>query len=402
MGTVWAARHEMLGRDFAIKFATLPVRAQPEARTRFLREAQNIGKLRHPNVVDVADFGEVEPGGGLYLAMELLEGQSLAERIEQSPLRPREATAIAAEVARGLAAAHAAGIVHRDIKPENIFLARGAHGGVIPKLLDFGISKQRKDETLATIGGQPVGTPAYMSPEQALGEDDIDHRSDVWSLGVVLYEMISGQHPFVAPNYQALLPKIAEEPAAPLAPSVPEPVRAIVEKCLEKRREDRFQDASALLEALERALAAMGEAQPGSLMIERVRVLASLRPPSSESLAPPGAARPSRSSRVRVVGAAAIALLFAAGALLWLRSRPAPTTEAPPPSPSSPGELPSPTTAAAAFPVPPSAAPATAAPLAASPVPTATVLPSADSSARKQRPQGGKTSRTTSVDNPGF
>src|SRR5262249_33337799 len=142
MGSVWAARHELLGRDFAIKFASIPAKAGPEARARFLLEAQTVGRLRDPNIVDVADVGEAEPNGGLYLAMELLEGQSLAERIKHAgPLLAHEALSVAIEVARGLGSAHAAGIVHRDIKPENIFLAKGSGRGVIPKLLDFGVSK---------------------------------------------------------------------------------------------------------------------------------------------------------------------------------------------------------------------------------------------------------------------
>src|SRR5262245_59490911 len=189
MATVWAAQHELLGKEFAVKLAQLSPRAGDDARARFLREAQIIARLRHPNVVDVADVGEISPGSpavGLYIAMELLDGMSLAAHIaDRGRLSAREAVTIAAEVAGGLSAAHHAGVVHRDVKPENVFLSRGPSGGFVPKLLDFGVSKARHEsDALATASGQLFGTPAYMSPEQALGELDVDHRTDIWSLGV--------------------------------------------------------------------------------------------------------------------------------------------------------------------------------------------------------------------------
>ena len=403
MGTVWAGRHELLGRDFALKFATLPVRAGPEVRARFLHEAQAIGRLRHPNVVDVADFGEVAPGGGLYLAMELLEGQSLAARIEeQGALRPAEAVAIATEIARGLAAAHAAGIVHRDIKPENIFLARGSRGGLVPKLLDFGISKQQQsDETLATMNGVPFGTPAYMSPEQALGLLDVDHRTDVWSLGVVLHEMLTGKHPFVAPNYQALMTKIAESEPSPLDASVPEVVRGIVARCLAKNARDRFADAEALAAALEDALAKIGAA--ADVGIERPRALPSLRPP--------GSPEPARSASTKRSPALAAALLVATGLVAGLvvigiragrDADPAPTT-APPPSALPTAEaLTTPRQTPPSQP-PPSALPAgtptlaPSAPRTANPV---TQAPSGSASGKASGSAGKKP--TTNVNDPGF
>jgi serine/threonine-protein kinase len=404
MGKVWAARHELLGRDFALKFATLPVRAGPEARARFMREAQTVGRLRHPNVVDVADFGEVEPGGGLYLAMELLEGASLAERIAQhGPLSPWEVASIAVEIARGLSAAHAAGIVHRDIKPENIFLARGPSGGVMPKLLDFGISKQKEDATLATISGQNLGTPAYMSPEQALGELDIDHRSDIWSLGVVLHEMLSGRHPFVAPNYQALLPKIADEPPSPLDEAVPAPLCRIVARCLEKRREDRYQDADAVGAALEEAINSLGQPAPVGLVVERTRSLPSLRPPGYASITrvaahPPRAA--ARRGPANAVALAVVVVLAASGLTLLYRNVVRDTGPANASSSSSsvamtaPSPSPAPLPSQAPPPPPtPTAAPSTA--QSAAPSPATTKPPRAQSTGGGKRPP-------TSVTNPGF
>ncbi|MFO0756114.1 MAG: serine/threonine-protein kinase [Byssovorax sp.] len=280
MGEVWAARHELLARDFALKVAAVPVRSGAQIRARFLREAQIIGHLRHPNVVDVADVGELEGSAHLYLAMELLEGQSLAERIDaRGPLDPSETLAIAIEICRGLAAAHAAGVIHRDIKPENIFLARGASGGIVPKLVDFGISK-RDGSAIVTLPGQLFGTPAYMSPEQALGELDIDHRTDLWSLGVVLFEMLTATHPFTAESYPALLPLIAEGPTPALPPEVPPSVQAIVQRCLEKSRKERFQSADALREALESAQSDIGApvSRRSTPPVERPHALPSYRP----------------------------------------------------------------------------------------------------------------------------
>ncbi len=250
MGTVWAARHELLGRDFALKFARVPSKTDPTVRARFQREAQLVGKLRHPNIVDVTDFGEVGPDGDFFLAMELLDGESLADRIAQhGPLDSYEAVTIGADVARGLSTVHAVGIVHRDIKPENIFLARSPTGTILPKLLDFGISKEWND-SLATQQGTLTGTPAYMSPEQANGETTLDPRTDIWSLGVVLYEMLTNRHPFVEPNYQALMSAIAERPHMPLPTSVPPALRRVIDRCLAKRPDDRFANGEDLASAL--------------------------------------------------------------------------------------------------------------------------------------------------------
>jgi serine/threonine-protein kinase len=264
MGTVWAARHELLGRDLALKICGAgerEARASKAGRDRdlFLHEVRTVGRLRHPNVVEIVDAGEAGRDR-LYLAMELLEGASLAERVAAGPLPPGDALAVAAEICRGLAAAHAAGVVHRDLKPENVFLSRGPGGGVVPKLLDFGVAYAG-----TTLPPGVFGTPAYMSPEQALGEERIDGRTDVWALGVVLYEMLTGRLPFEAETYLSLLPKIIEQPYPPLPPAVPAEVQTVVAGCLAKHRGDRYASAEAVLQAIERACTSLPTPEPASV-----------------------------------------------------------------------------------------------------------------------------------------
>ncbi len=389
MGTVWAARHELLGRDFALKFAHVTVHADPASRSKFQTEAQIVGKLRHPNIVDVTDFGEASEAGDCFLAMELLEGESLAERIEKhGPLDSYDAVTIAAEIARGLSAVHAVGIIHRDIKPENIFLAFSPTGAVVPKLLDFGISKEQSD-SLATQHAALTGTPAYMSPEQANGETKLDPRTDIWSLGVVLYEMLSGKHPFVAPNYHALMTAIAERPYVPLEPSTPEAVRRVVTRCLERRPGDRFATSEVLVGALEETLDAIdASATPHSLMQRRHRK------------------RTFRDKRWPLVGSVLLVMLVAAS-LVWLGNRtqvasvdlsPASTDVAPKPSqaPSS-----------ALFVVPlETLATSASATKATPPAPTATAAKrpttTAPTAPTAKRPTTGGKRPSTSVTNPGF
>jgi serine/threonine-protein kinase len=259
MSTVWAARHELLERDFAIKIAKISPPSETSTREHFLREARIVSRLHHPNIVAIVDAGNLDGRSEVYLAMELLYGQSLASRIAaRAPLPAAEVIAIVSEVCRGLSAAHAAGVIHRDIKPENIFLARMPSGGVVPKLLDFGVSSARG---IATLGhARSIGTPAYMSPEQALGRTT-DHRADVWALGVAMYEMLTGRLPFSAENYLALLPKIIESPIPPLPSSVAEEVRVVVQRCLQKDPGLRCSSADELFEALTQARAALPEAE---------------------------------------------------------------------------------------------------------------------------------------------
>jgi serine/threonine protein kinase len=252
MATVWRAVHTTLDRPVAVKFLeAVGVHARQLA-DRFLQEAKLAAGLRHRHVVDILDFGVLE-GGQPYMVMELLEGQSLADRYEEGPpVSDWEVVEIVTMVLSGLAAVHDAGILHRDVKPENIFLVQDADG-IFPKLLDFGVSKGFGGEGRITKTGAVVGTPQYMSPEQARGKKDIGLRSDLWSIGVVLYEGFTGQVPFDSENPGDVLISVATEEVPPLdelRPDLPASMIETVHRALSKNPEDRFNDAREMRDAL--------------------------------------------------------------------------------------------------------------------------------------------------------
>jgi eukaryotic-like serine/threonine-protein kinase len=265
MAAVWSARDESLNRDVAIKVGDGEVTARPDARERFLNEARSLQRLRHPNIVDMIDSGEL-PDGRLFIEFELLSGRSLEQHVEEDgALLPPRATCIAIEICRGLEAAHAIGVVHRDLKPANIFLHESASGGTVAKILDFGISRSYDEEGVSlsvTQTGVVMGTPQYMSAEQARGLDDIDLRTDVWGVGLILYEMMTTHRPFEGANYNALLYNIINVAPIPFARwgvTVPDALVAIVRKCLRKPRTMRYAQARELRVALEHVLASMPE-----------------------------------------------------------------------------------------------------------------------------------------------
>jgi serine/threonine-protein kinase len=260
MGIVYRAEDERLRRTVALKVLPEAFAQDEERRKRFLREARSAGALTHANIATVHDVAEVD--GRIYIAMELVEGESLRDRMARGALAPAEALRIARGIARGLARAHAKGIVHRDLKPDNVML--DAEGE--PKILDFGLAKLREEEpslspsaietgetaSQLTREGNLLGTPQYMSPEQAAGAP-ADARSDVFAVGVMLYEMLSGRRPFEAQRVGELLAQIRRDSPAPLgrvAPQVPRELAAIVDRCLAKKRADRYADAQALSDAL--------------------------------------------------------------------------------------------------------------------------------------------------------
>lgn len=265
MGSVWAARNELTDRDFAIKFLLPSLAQSKEALQRFFLEARACGQIKHPAVVDVYDMGQAEDGSP-YLVMEQLEGEGFDQRLYRAGVfRPAEAAAWLAFVARGLEEAHVRGLVHRDLKPGNIFFALDDRGDVIPKILDFGVSKatkyQEDFDMVKTTTGAVLGSPTYMSPEQASGDPDIDGRADVWSLGVILYEALTGKLPFDATNYNALMVAIItrdHQPVHELLPSIPPELSAIVDHALAKERSERIGTAREFAERLEAIAATLG------------------------------------------------------------------------------------------------------------------------------------------------
>jgi serine/threonine-protein kinase len=242
MGVVYKAEDTKLRRTVALKFLTPELSRDPEAKKRFLHEAQAASVLDHPSICTVFEADEHE--GDAFIAMACLEGQSLKEKIASGPLKIEEATDIALQIAEGLQEAHEKGVTHRDIKPGNVMVT--PKGQV--KIMDFGLAKVA-GRTKLTKTGMTIGTAAYMSPEQARG-DETDHRSDIWSLGVVLYELVCGRVPFGADYEQALVYSILNsepEPLTGLRTGVPKDLERIVKKAMAKSPQERYQHAGDML-----------------------------------------------------------------------------------------------------------------------------------------------------------
>ncbi len=268
MGVVWRAEDLRLKRPVALKFLSNWVAATPEAQARFQMEAQAAAALDHPAICTVYDVDEAE--GLWFIAMAYIDGESLAARLRQGPLPTGEATTIARQVTEGLEAAHAKHIVHRDIKSSNIMITREGQA----KILDFGIARVAS-VTGMTSGGTVMGTPAYISPEQAQGFE-VDHRTDLWSVGVVLYEMLSGKLPFRASSTVELLQEVIHGSPKPLeraGEAVPSPLERIVFKALAKQLEARYQTASEMLADL-RALGDAAAPRPSVAVLPFVNLSA--------------------------------------------------------------------------------------------------------------------------------
>ncbi len=261
MGVVYRAQDTKLRRPVALKVLSAELTSDPERRRRFLLEARSAARLTHPCIAQVYDVDE--ENGVTFIAMELVEGRTVTQLIHAKELDLLGAIDVAMQVANGLAKAHEAGIVHRDIKPDNVIINRDG----IAKILDFGLAKLLDSgsasgdddavsdmQTLAeTQAGMVMGTVAYMSPEQARGRE-IDHRSDIFSLGVMIYEMGTGQLPFRGNNPLDTMHAIAFEETLPMTAirrNLPPDLQRIVSRCLRKRPEDRFADAAALSQELE-------------------------------------------------------------------------------------------------------------------------------------------------------
>ncbi|WP_437599121.1 serine/threonine-protein kinase [Sorangium sp. So ce590] len=258
MGAVYEAEHLQIGRLVAVKVMHPRETQKHEAISRLEHEARVAGRIGHPNICEVYDMGWLYDGSP-YLVMERLHGETLAQRLERCRVvPPSELVDIMLQVLSALVTAHERGIVHRDLKPENIFLSERAGMLPVAKLLDFGISRASGMDGMAmdlTRTGMVMGTPYYMAPEQARGDAELDHRLDLWAVGVILYEALTGQRPFVARNYNALLVQILtlwHRPVTALDPTTPPGLSRLVDRALAKEREERFQSAREFQMALRR------------------------------------------------------------------------------------------------------------------------------------------------------
>jgi serine/threonine-protein kinase len=271
MGVVVAATHLQLGQRVALKFLHGDASYDPEAVARFLREARSAVRLRSEHVGRVLDVGTLDDGAP-YIVMEYLEGEDLGALLARGgPLPVATAADLVLQACLALAEAHAARIVHRDLKPSNLFLTRRPDGTPLLKVMDFGIAKAHGTlHAEITASSAVIGSPPYMSPEQLRSARSVDARSDIWSLGVVLYELVSGRRPYVADSVTAMAVRIATEEPAPLPPAVPRAYADVVMRCLARERERRFADVAALA----RALAPSGSAGATDVAASVARVAA--------------------------------------------------------------------------------------------------------------------------------
>jgi hypothetical protein len=249
MGVVCAATHLGLGTPVAIKLIRSDLKQDAEFVERFLNEARRAAALKGEHVAGVHDVGQLESGEP-YLVMERLEGVELETYLrERGPLDPRHAVELVLQICEGLEEAHAAGIVHRDLKPGNLFLARRADGKEVLKILDFGISKAIADEAPSSLTNRSLGSPWYMSPEQMLDTSSVDFRADIWSLGVVLFELLTQTRPFDGTSVPEVCAKVLTAPVPlprMIRPELDQELEAIVMRCLHKEREDRYPNVRAL------------------------------------------------------------------------------------------------------------------------------------------------------------
>jgi eukaryotic-like serine/threonine-protein kinase len=287
MGVVYLAEHPTIGRRAAVKILRPGLTDNPEIAKRFFNEARAANAIRHPGIVEVFDSGTL-PTGVSYIVMELLEGESLAARLRRvGRLTAGDARNFAAQIASALAAAHTAGIVHRDLKPDNLFLVPDARDISVEtvKVLDFGIAKLGMDasgtSSVRTRTGSVMGTPAYMSPEQCRGTKEVDARTDIYALGVILFEMVCGRTPFVSEGFGEMVHlHISAEPPVPrsIEPSVPPDLERVILRCLVKEPNGRLPTMVELQEVL------IGRPTPASRSTAPTREPVAL--PSQASAAP--------------------------------------------------------------------------------------------------------------------
>lgn len=307
MGQVYLAEHVKMGRKSALKVMHPGMVKDVDAISRFNREAANASRISHPNVAAVYDFGET-PDGVIFLAMEFVDGPPLTKIIEQAGALPaKRAAGIVYQTAEALAVAHDLGIVHRDLKPDNIMVAKTRDGGDLVKVVDFGIAKAANSEAQkVTKTGLVVGTPEYMSPEQLAG-DKLDGRSDIYSLALVAFNMLTGKLPFPSDSAQeSMIMRLTDRPKglAEMRPEVAWPieVQAVMDKALERDASGRYQNATEFGRDLQRAIERMPETVAAELGTQMIQV------PPTRVAAPAGDVLPRTSVGIQVPAAATVAV----------------------------------------------------------------------------------------------
>ncbi len=319
MGEVYAAKHVTTGREVALKLIHAAAARGKDTTRRFMREARAATAIQHPNCIEVLDVFENDDGTPV-MVMELLKGESFGQHRERvGALKLFEAASILVPVAEALQAAHAKGIVHRDLKPDNIFVSTDLRGNRVPKVLDFGIAKVLDPDNLgsethgqATNTGSILGTPHYMSYEQAMSDKSVDHRTDIWSMGVILFEALCGRRPLEFENLgqmyvaflQGTIPRIRE-----FVPALPDDVSDMIDRCLQKERDPRLDSLQPFIDVLRKYEdASTPGAEVGGVVVAAPTTIGSAHTASALSRSSADLPAP-RSRRKTIVAGVALAIV---------------------------------------------------------------------------------------------